>query len=152
MTAMNESQEKNYCIILAGGVGRRLWPASTKELPKQFIDFFGTGRTLLQQTFDRFARFIPRDHIFISTFQDYVPLVREQLPEVNPANILPEPVQLNTAQAAVWGTWHVAVRDAEARVVVSPADQLIQHDDAFEQQLDKGLSFVAPTTSFSPSA
>ena len=148
MTAMNESQEKNYCIILAGGVGRRLWPASTKELPKQFIDFFGTGRTLLQQTFDRFARFIPRDHIFISTFQDYVPLVREQLPEVNPANILPEPVQLNTAQAAVWGTWHVAVRDAEARVVVSPADQLIQHDDAFEQQLDKGLSFVATHDQF----
>ena len=59
-----ETRNKNYCIILAGGVGRRLWPASQKELPKQFIDFFGTGRTLLQQTFDRFARFIPTNHIY----------------------------------------------------------------------------------------
>lgn len=145
---MMESQEKNYCIILAGGVGRRLWPASTTELPKQFIDFFGTGRTLLQQTFDRFIRFIPLDHIFISTFADYVPIVREQLPEVPEQNILPEPVQLNTAQAAVWSTWHVALRDADARVVVSPADQLIQHEDRFEQQVEKGLEFVASHDQF----
>ena len=101
-----KSHNKNYCIILAGGVGRRLWPVSRKELPKQFIDFFGTGRTLLQQTFDRFAHFIPRNRIFVSTFADYVELVKEQLPELPQGNILPEPVQLNTAPAAIWGTWH----------------------------------------------
>lgn len=145
---MMETLEKNYCLILAGGIGRRLWPASTKQLPKQFIDFFGSGRTLLQQTFDRFARFIPREHIFISTFEDYVPLVREQLPEVPEQNILPEPVQLNTAQAAVWGTWHVALKDAEARVVVSPADQLVQHADRFEEQIGRGLAYVAAHDEF----
>ena len=139
---MMKTQKNNYCIILAGGIGRRLWPTSTKDLPKQFIDFFGTGRTLLQQTFDRFVRFVPVEHIFISTFEDYVPLVREQLPEVSPDHILPEPVQLNTAQAAVWGTWHVALEDPEARVVVSPADQLIQHEDRFEEQILRGLDFV----------
>lgn len=137
-----ETRNKNYCIILAGGVGRRLWPASQKELPKQFIDFFGTGRTLLQQTFDRFARFIPTNHIYISTYESYVSLVREQLPEVPEANILPEPVQLNTAPAAIWGTWHTVLSDAEANVVVSPADQLIQHADRFETQILRGLDYV----------
>ena len=69
-----------FCIILAGGAGRRLWPGSRKHLPKQFIDFLGCGRTLIQQTFDRFARFVPADHILVSTYKDYVPLVKEQLP------------------------------------------------------------------------
>ena len=139
-----ETQQKNdYCIILAGGVGRRLWPASSTDLPKQFIDFFGTGRTLLQQTYDRFVRFIPREHIYISTFEGYVPLVKEQLPEVSESNILPEPVQLNTAQASVWGTWHVALQNPQACVVVSPADQLIQKEDRFEKQILNGLDFVA---------
>ncbi len=145
---MMETQKNNYCIILAGGTGRRLWPASTTELPKQFIDFFGTGRTLLQQTFDRFVRFIPRENIFISTFEDYVPIVREQLPEVSDDHILPEPVQLNTAQAAVWGTWHVALQAPQGRVVVTPADQLIQHEDRFEEQVKNGLEFVGENPVF----
>ena len=143
-----ETRNHNHCIILAGGVGRRLWPASQKELPKQFIDFFGTGRTLLQQTFDRFAQFIPTDHIFISTFEGYVSLVKEQLPDVADAQILPEPVQLNTAPAAIWGTWHAVLADPEACVVVSPADQLIQHADRFEQQITSGLAYVATHEEF----
>ncbi len=143
-----ETQSKNYCIILAGGIGRRLWPASQKELPKQFIDFFGTGRSLLQQTFDRFAKFIPTDHIFISTYEGYVSFVREQLPEVPEENILPEPVQLNTAQAAIWGTWHAALADVDANVVVTPADQIIQREDVFERQITQGLEYVSQHNDF----
>lgn len=139
---METLNNKNYCIILAGGTGRRLWPTSQKEMPKQFIDFFGSGRTLLQQTFDRFVRFIPIQHIFVSTFEDYVPLVHSQLPELPEANILPEPVQLNTAPAAIWGTWHAVLADPEACVVVSPADQIIQHEETFEQQILHGLDYV----------
>ena len=137
-----EATNKNYCIILAGGIGRRLWPVSTKEVPKQFLDFFGTGKSLLQQTFERFVRFIPRDHIFVSTYQNYVPLVSEQLPDLPGQNILPEPVQLNTAPAAIWGTWHTVLADPEACVVVSPADQLIQDTEAFERQILNGLAYV----------
>ena len=51
-----EAKDVNYCVILAGGIGSRLWPVSRKELPKQFLDWFGTGRTLLQQTYDRFRK------------------------------------------------------------------------------------------------
>lgn len=137
-----QHHDHDFCIILAGGIGRRLWPASRKELPKQFLDFFGTGRSLLQQTYDRFARFIARDRIFISTFEDYVPLVKEQLPDVSDCCILPEPVQLNTAQAAIWGTWHALLADADANVIVSPADQLIQREDRFVEDLKRGLAYV----------
>lgn len=142
------AQQNNYCIILAGGIGRKLWPASTKNMPKQFIDFFGTGRTLLQQTYDRFVRFIPKENIFISTFEGYVPLVREQLPDLPADNILPEPVQLNTAQASIWGTWHAVLANADANVVISPSDQIIQHEDRFEEQILKGLDYVDTHSEF----
>lgn len=145
---MMEAQQKNYCIILAGGVGRRLWPVSRKEYPKQFLDFFGTGRTLLQQTFDRFAHFMPLEHIYVSTFEDYVALVKQQLPQLPAENILPEPVQLNTAPAAIWGTWHAVLADPEANLVVSPADQLIQHTDRFEAQIQKGFEYVSTHDDF----
>lgn len=145
---MKKTQSNNYCIILAGGVGRRLWPASQKHLPKQFLDFFGTGKTLLQQTFERFLRFIPLDHIFISTFEEYVPLVKEQLPQLPEENILPEPVQLNTALASIWATWHVVLQNPKANLVVSPADQLIQNEDLFEACILKGLDYVSTHTDF----
>lgn len=143
-----KAQQTQYCIILAGGAGRKLWPASRKDMPKQFIDFFGTGRTLLQQTYDRFARFISPDHIFISTYQGYVPLVREQLPALPEQNILPEPVQLNTAQAAIWGTWHAVLADANASVVISPADQLVQNEERFAEQVLKGFDYVEKHAEF----
>lgn len=77
-----KSNGNNYCVILAGGKGRRLWPCSRSNYPKQFVDFFGVGRTQLQQTFDRMAKIVPADHIFINTNEEYVQLVKEQLPEV----------------------------------------------------------------------
>ncbi|MCD8284950.1 MAG: mannose-1-phosphate guanylyltransferase, partial [Prevotellaceae bacterium] len=73
----------HYCLILAGGIGSRLWPVSRKSMPKQFLDLFGVGRTLLQQTYDRFARFLPANHIYVSTNVDYLPLVYEQLPQID---------------------------------------------------------------------
>lgn len=135
-------EKKNYCIILAGGVGRRLWPASSTTLPKQFIDFFGAGRSLLQQTFDRFKRILPIDHIFISTYEDYVEEVVRQLPELPAANVLPEPVQLSTAPAALWSTYHVKALCPGANIVVTPADQVIQREDIFERQVEEGFRYV----------
>jgi len=77
-----------------------------------------------------------------------VPLVREQLPAVPEKNILPEPVQLNTAQAAIWGTWHAVVANPEANIVVSPADQLIQNEELFEEQIIEGLRYVGAHSEF----
>lgn len=133
----------SYCIILAGGEGRRLWPESRKYRPKQFIDFFGTGRTLLQQTFDRFADWLPADHIFVSTYKDYVEMVKEQLPEVPQENILQEPVQLSTAPAAVWANYHIHLQDPDAVVVLTPADQQIIYADRFRTEIGKAMEYAA---------
>ena len=137
-----ENKQNNYCIILAGGVGRRLWPVSSETQPKQFIDFFGTGKTLLQQTYDRFADIMPESHIFVSTFENYVETVKQQLPQLPLENILPEPVQLNTAPSSIWATWHVVIRDPKANLVVTPADQIILREERFKEQILKGLDYV----------
>ena len=91
------TNKDNYCVIMGGGIGSRFWPFSRKTLPKQFLDFFGTGRSLLQQTFDRFSKVIPTENIFIVTNAMYSDLVQEQLPELNPDQILLEPARRNTA-------------------------------------------------------
>ncbi len=131
----------NYCIILAGGVGRRLWPSSRKHLPKQFLDLFGVGRTLLQQTYDRFEKFIPKENIFISTYKDYTKLVAEQLPDVPTDNIISEPVQLSTAPAVAWASYIIANSNSEAGIIISPVDQFIVNEDAFALDIQKGLDF-----------
>lgn len=132
----------DYCIILAGGVGRRLWPASREQRPKQFIDFLGVGRTLLQLTYDRFAAILPPQNIYISTFVDYVPLVQEQLPELPTHQILAEPVRLSTAPAAAWASWHIAQRDSEACFIASPSDQIITAEAVFAQEVCEAFDYV----------
>ena len=88
--------DNNFCLILAGGLGSRLWPASREQRPKQYIDFAGIGRTLLQMAYDRFAAFLPEDHIYVSTQESYLPLLREQLPQLPMSQVLAEPVRRGT--------------------------------------------------------
>lgn len=139
---MKTNLSHDYCVILAGGIGKRLWPCSRRSRPKQFIDFFGTGQTLLQQTYARISRFIPRANIYISTYADYLPLVEEQLPDVARENILAEPVQLSTAPATAWASYHIALHDPEACIFISPCDQLILNEDTFASELTEALAFV----------
>ena len=136
---------KDYCLILAGGAGTRLWPVSRKSKPKQFLDLYGTGRTLLQQTYDRFAQFIDPSHIYVSTLVDYLPLVYEQLPQVDDVHILEEPLDRGTLASGAWGTVVITKVDSEARIIVSPADQQIVDEAAFRADVLKGLEFVGST-------
>lgn len=128
-------EDKNYCLILAGGVGSRLWPTSREKLPKQFIDFAGTGRTLIQQTYDRFAQFIDPSHIFVSTQESYLPLLHEQLPQLPREQVLAEPVRRGTLAPVAWATSAITRLCPEARMVVSPADQEIYDETAFRQDI-----------------
>ncbi len=137
-----ENTEHRYCLILAGGVGSRLWPVSRKEHPKQFIDLFGTGRTLLQQTYDRYARMLDPSHIFVSTHVDYLSLVHEQLPNVDDLHILEEPVQRGTLAAVAWGTVFISRIDPLATIVVSPADHMIMGEDDFRDDVLHGMKFA----------
>ncbi len=133
----------NYCLILAGGVGSRLWPTSRACRPKQFIDLAGTGETLLQQTYHRFASFLPESHIYVSTQVAYLPLLHEQLPGLPEANVLAEPVRRGTLAPVSWATGAIINMDAEARIVVTPADQVIYEPQRFAEDVLHGLDSVA---------
>ena len=136
------TENKDFCVILAGGKGRRLWPVSREEYPKQFIDFFGTGRTQLQQTYDRFTRIIPRENIYVNTNQDYAHLVREQLPELSPDHLMAEPIHRNTAPSVAWACHRVLRVCPDANLIVSPSDMDVHNEEAFQENIRKGLEFV----------
>ena len=127
---------------MCGGIGSRFWPYSRTRLPKQFIDFLGTGRTLLQMSFDRIRAIVPDSNILIVTNERYASLVREQLPEVDDANILLEPARRNTAPCIAWAAWHIAARDPEASMIVTPADHVITREAEFEASIREGFAFV----------
>ncbi len=133
---------RNFCVILAGGRGRRLWPCSRAEYPKQFIDLFGTGRTQLQQTFDRFAKFIPIENIFVTTNDDFEPIAMEQLPMLPKENFLGEPVNRNTAPSMTWGSYRILRKCPEANIVITPSDQAIIGEEDFEHDMLSALDFV----------
>lgn len=134
--------DNRYCLILAGGNGSRLWPVSRTTLPKQFMDFFGTGRTMLQHTYDRVARFIKPDHIYISTNVQYLPLIHQQLPQVDDEQILEEPVRRGTLASVAWGTVVIAKANPHANVFVTPADHVILNEDVYQEDILKALRFV----------
>ena len=75
--------ENRYCVIMCGGIGSRFWPFSKEDRPKQFVDFLGTGRSLLQMSYDRINGIVPPENIFVVTNERYAPLVKEQIPEMD---------------------------------------------------------------------
>ncbi len=139
---MMNNSNNNYCVILAGGKGKRLWPCSRSHTPKQFVDFFGVGRTQLQQTYDRMAKIVPADHIYVSTNEEYVGLVKEQLPELTAEQIIAEPIHRNTAPSMAWANHRIMMRNPDACVIATPSDQAIFNEDAFRQNVLEGLTFV----------
>ena len=137
-----EISNHNYCVILAGGMGRRLWPTSRKEYPKQFIDFFGTGRTQLQTTYDRFAQLLPADNIFICTCKEYLPLIKEQLPDLTDQHILVEPVHRNTAPSVAWANMRIRRINPHANIIITPSDQMVMNEAKFAKSLETGINYV----------
>lgn len=132
----------NYCVIMGGGIGSRFWPFSRETYPKQFLDFFGTGRSLLQMTFDRFSKIIPVENIYIVTNELYLSLIKEQLPELHEDQILLEPARRNTAPCIAYAAYHIKACNPNANIVVAPSDHLILKEEAFLKDVQKGLDFV----------
>lgn len=138
---MNNS--KDFCVILAGGRGKRLWPCSREAMPKQFIDFFGTGRTQLQATYDRIVKLLPTEHIYICTCKEYLELSREQLPDVPEQNFIVEPINRNTAPSVAWAAVRILKRQSDANLIVLPSDQMVLNEASFTHSVELGLSYVA---------
>lgn len=137
-----EISKKHFCVILAGGKGRRLWPCSRERKPKQFIDFFGTGRTQLQQAYDRMLGIVPPQNIYVCTQAEYAHLVAEQLPELPTDNVLAEPVARNTAPSLAWAAYRISHVCPDASVIILPSDQAVLGDEAFNRDVLSCLDFV----------
>ncbi len=131
----------HYVLILAGGIGSRLWPKSKLALPKQFLDILHVGKTFLQTTYERFLPFIPKENIYIITNKDYQSLVKEQLPDVSEENILSEPSRKNTAPCVAYISFKLLHKNPNANIIVSPSDQVILDKQGFEEAAKKALNF-----------
>ena len=132
-----------YCIIMAGGQGTRLWPMSRRAFPKQFQDVLGCGKTLLQMTYDRYSRIIPKENILVSTHVDYTGIVREQLPGVPDAQVIHEPAYRGTAPSLANLACHIRSLNPKANIVVAQSDQLVLDETKFADTVSRGLEFVA---------
>lgn len=133
----------NFCVILAGGRGRRLWPCSREDVPKQFLDFFGTGRTQLQATYDRIVKLIPKENIYVCTCKEYFDMTREQLPDVPERNVMIEPIHRNTAPSVAWAAMRIQKICPEANIIMLPSDQMVLNEQEFARSVDIGFSYVS---------
>jgi len=154
------AKNNNYCVIMAGGVGSRFWPFSRVDKPKQFLDFFGTGRSLLQMTVDRFRPLVPIENMFIVTNVAYKQTIIQQIPDFSEGNILCEPARRNTAPCIAYATAHIRALclkragltaknqdwtrpEMQANIVVAASDHLILEEEKFRDTIQKAFDFVS---------
>ena len=160
----NTERNHNFCVIMAGGIGSRFWPYSRNNKPKQFLDFFGTGRSLLQMTVDRFRPLMPIEHIVVVTNVAYREQILEQIPDMKPEQVLCEPARRNTAPAIAYAVAHIkgTLRQeaiaagaldkddpmdlshayCDANIIVAPSDHLILNEEEFQRVVRCGLDFI----------
>src|SRR5574344_2600667 len=139
------SQKNNHIVIMAGGVGSRFWPMSTEDMPKQFIDVLGVGRSLIQLTYDRFEGICNPENVWVVTNKKYRDLVAEQLPEIKRENILTEPCRRNTAPCIAYPSWRIKAIDSSENIVVTPSDHIVANVPEFRRVILSCLKFTSET-------
>lgn len=135
--------ENYFAILMAGGVGSRFWPVSTTEFPKQFHDMLGSGETLIQKTFSRLSKLIPKQNILVLTNERYNDLVLQQLPDATQEQVLLEPAMRNTAPCILYASLKIKKMNPNALIVVAPSDHWIEDEDAFTLNLEQCFDFCA---------
>ena len=131
-----------YCVIMAGGSGTRFWPVSRISKPKQFLDVADTGKTFLRETYDRFLKIVPKENVIVSTAARYRDLVKEEIPELEDANLLLEPYSRSTAPCIAYATYTLLKRNPDANVVVTPSDHLIENEELFTKTIRNAFGYV----------
>ncbi|UNZ00304.1 mannose-1-phosphate guanylyltransferase [Zhouia spongiae] len=129
--------ENYYAVLMAGGVGSRFWPLSTQNYPKQFHDLLGAGQTLIQKTFSRLNKFIPKENILILTNERYKELVLEQLNGIAEEQVVLEPERRNTAPAILYASLKILKKNPNALMLVAPSDHWIEDEKAFEKNIKR---------------
>ena len=132
----------HYVAIMAGGIGSRFWPMSRSRYPKQFLDILGLGRTLIQQSYDRYSQVVPPANVFVVTSEEYVSIVREQLPDLPEENIVAEPSRKNTAACIAYIAFKLHAINPEAVMIAAPADHLVTETAQFVATAQTALQFV----------
>lgn len=151
MTKSILSEDMNqhfYVAIMAGGIGSRFWPMSRTKFPKQFLDILHTGKTLIQQTFERYCRIVPEENIYVITSEEYIPIVKKQLPSLPEENILGEPSRKNTAPCVAYISFKLYQKDAQACLIVAPSDNIILESDEFTKTVATAINFVNHINAF----
>ena len=133
---------KNFCIIMAGGIGSRFWPLSKDNYPKQFLDILGTGKSFIRSTYERFSPVIPDENFLVVTNKAYKQLVLEHLPMLKPDQVLCEPARRNTAPCIAYAAYHIQSRCENANIVVTPADHLVTNETEFQRIIRLGFDFL----------
>ena len=133
-------KNNNYAVIMAGGVGSRFWPVSKETNPKQFQDILGCGKTLIQTTFDRLAKFIPAENIYILTNTIYQDIVLQQLPQISIDQVVMEPIMRNTAPCILLAAMKIYKKDPNATMLVAPSDHWIQEEDLFQNDMETAFA------------
>ncbi|WP_372995204.1 mannose-1-phosphate guanylyltransferase [Lutispora sp.] len=128
----------NYALIMCGGSGSRFWPKSRKAYPKQFLNPLGP-HTMIQSTFSRISNLIPVENIYVVTNNNYVDIIRQQLPELAEENIILEPMQKETATCIGYSAVKLLKKDPEAIMIVLPSDHHIEDEKEFIRTLQQAL-------------
>ena len=139
-----------YCVIMAGGVGKRFWPLSRTTVPKQFLDVADTGETFIRKTYNRFLKIVPEENILIVTADRYKDLVKEQIREISDDNLLLEPYSRNTAPCIAYATYTLLKRNPHAHIIVTPSDHLIGNEDIFTETILNAFRYVSDHDSDDP--
>lgn len=132
-----------HCVIMAGGIGSRFWPISRAEKPKQFLDILGSGKTMLEETCDRFEGIVPFDHFLIVTGEKFEEQTLRVIPALSPAQVLTEPERRNTAPAIAYAAYKIFARNPEAVIVVTPSDHFIGDEKRFTETLNRAIEYAA---------
>ena len=140
-----EQNRNNYCVIMAGGIGSRFWPFSRADKPKQLLDFFGTGRSLLQMTIDRFRPLVPIENMIVATNVAYKEQILAQVPDMKESQVLCEPARRNTAPCIAYAVAHIRAiaKSEDVNIVVAASDHLILEEEKFRQTILKAFDFVS---------
>ena len=136
-------KRNNYVVIMAGGGGTRLWPYSRVSKPKQFLDVVGTGKTLIQATYERMLAHTDPTRVLVVTHERYATFVKEQLPDLLPEHMLLEPSRRNTAPCLAYASYKIRKKNPNACIIVTPADHIITNESTFTQCVEKAITVSA---------
>ncbi|MCC6550786.1 MAG: mannose-1-phosphate guanylyltransferase [Ignavibacteriaceae bacterium] len=132
---------KIYAVIMAGGVGSRFWPRSRERKPKQLINIFGEN-SLIQNTVNRLNGLVPHENVFIITNKFHKEEILNQLENINPDNVIAEPVGRNTAPCILLASKVIYQLDKDSVCLVLPADHLIKEEENFRETLKKAADYA----------